>query len=39
MIKTSVSLVFRLAQSVCVNVRLELSGCRSINDLWRGSID
>ena len=30
---------FRLAQSVCVNVKLESSGCRSISDFRLGSID
>ena len=30
---------FRLTQSVCVNVKLESSGCRSIGDFRPGSID
>ena len=30
---------FRLAQSVCVNVKLESNGCRSIGDFQLGLID
>ena len=30
---------FRLAQSVCVNVKLELSSCRSISDFQPSSIE
>ena len=30
---------FRLAQCVCINIKLESSGCRSISDFRLGSID